>query len=237
MKLILKRITFIALAVVLSINFSSCEATKNSNNKQRGAAIGVAGGALLGAIIGNNVGGKDNAALGAAIGAALGGGAGVLVGNKMDKQAQQIEQEIPGATVERVDHGIVVTFDGEHDGVYFDTAKYKINPKSKITLDKMASILKNYSDTDVSVVGHTDSVGNDANNMKLSKKRAYAVTNYLIHKGGINSSRLATYWYGETQPVSDNNTSEGKAKNRRVNIIIVPNEKMEQDATREVGGN
>jgi len=235
MKIQLKKIAFIALAVILTVNFSSCEATKNTNNKQRGAAIGAVSGALLGAIIGNNIGDKNNAALGAAIGAALGGGAGVLVGNKMDKQAQQIEQEIPGATVERVDHGIVITFDGEHDGIYFDTAKYNINQHSQETLDKLASILKEYPDTDVSVVGHTDSVGSDASNMKLSKNRAYAVTNYFIHETGINSSRLTTHWFGESQPVADNNTKEGKAENRRVNIVIVPNEKMEQDAQREAG--
>jgi len=235
MKTVLKKITFIALAVVLSINFTSCEATKNTNNKQRGAAIGVVSGALLGAIIGNNVGDKNNAALGAAIGAALGGGAGVLVGNKMDKQAQQIEQEIPGATVERVDHGIVVTFDGEHDGVYFDTAKYNINEGSQETLNKLASILNEYPDTNVSVVGHTDSVGSDSSNMKLSENRAYAVTNYFIHQASLNSSRFNTHWFGETQPVADNNTTAGKAKNRRVNIVIVPNEKMEQDAIRDAG--
>ena len=235
MKILFKKITFIALAVILSVNFSSCEATKNTNNKQRGAAIGAVSGALLGAIIGNNVGDKNNAALGAAIGAALGGGAGVLVGNKMDKQAQQIEQEIPGATVERVDHGIVVTFDGEQNGVYFNTAKYNINTDSQETLNKLASILKEYPDTNVSVVGHTDSVGSDSSNMKLSENRAYAVTNYFIHQTGLNSSRLTTHWFGETQPVADNNTTEGKAKNRRVNIVIVPNEKMEQDAVREAG--
>jgi len=235
MKTIIKKISLLTLALVLTINFSSCEATKNSNNKQRGAAIGVVSGALLGAIIGNNVGDKNNAALGAAIGAALGGGAGVLVGNKMDKQAQQIEQEIPGATVERVDHGIVVTFDGENNGVYFDTAKFNINQVSKETLNKLASILKEYPDTNVSVVGHTDSVGSDTSNMKLSENRAYAVTNYFIHQTGLNSSRLTTHWFGETQPLADNNTTAGKAKNRRVNVVIVPNEKMKNDAKQEAG--
>ena len=90
-KLILKKLGIVALSLTIIGSLGSCEATKNANNKQKGGVIGAGAGAILGAIIGNNVGGGGNGALGAAIGGALGGGAGVLVGNKMDKQAQQIE--------------------------------------------------------------------------------------------------------------------------------------------------
>jgi outer membrane protein OmpA-like peptidoglycan-associated protein len=230
----LKKITLVALAFTFVISFSSCEATRNANNKQKGAVIGAAGGALLGAILGNNIGKGGNGEIGAVIGGVVGGGAGVLIGAKMDKQAQKIESEIPGAQVERVDDGIVVTFD-ENSGVYFDTAKYNINAKSQSTLDKLANVLREYKDTNVLVVGHTDSVGADEMNMTLSKNRAQSVTNYFVQTKGLSASRFTTNWYGETAPVADNSTAEGRAKNRRVNLAIVPNEKMKQDAQNEAG--
>jgi outer membrane protein OmpA-like peptidoglycan-associated protein len=222
------------LSALILTGLNSCEATKNANNKQKGAAIGTAAGAILGAILGNNVGKGGNAALGAAIGGIVGGGAGVLIGNKMDKQAQRIEEEIPGATVERVDHGIVVTFD-ENSGVYFDTNKYNINEASRELLDKLAGILNEYPDTDVVVVGHTDSTGSAEYNMTLSKNRAQAVTNYFTQNKGLSSGRFTTDWYGETSPIASNETSEGRAQNRRVNIVIVPSEEMKQEAQQQAG--
>lgn len=210
-----------------------CEATRNANNSQKGAVIGAAGGAIIGAIIGNNAGKGGNGELGAVIGGVVGGTAGAVIGNKMDKQAQKIEEEIPGAVVERVDDGIVVTFD-ENSGVYFDTNKYNINSASQATLDKLISVLKEYPDTNILVVGHTDSTGSAEYNMTLSKNRAYSVTNYFTSKG-LNSSRFTTNWFGEEQPLHDNSTAEGRAKNRRVNVAIVPNQKMIEDAKREAG--
>jgi outer membrane protein OmpA-like peptidoglycan-associated protein len=236
MKNILKLVSITTLGLFLIIGMGSCEATKNANNKQKGAVIGAASGAVLGAIIGNNVGKGGNGELGAVIGGVVGGTAGVLIGNKMDKQAQKIEEEIPGAVVERVDDGIVITFD-ENSGVFFDTAKYNINEASRVNLDKLSGILVEYPDTNVLVVGHTDSVGSDESNMLLSERRARAVTNYFTTTKGLNSSRFTTNWFGEQTPVADNTTAEGRAKNRRVNIAIVPNEKMKADAKKESGGN
>ncbi len=224
------------LALFIVIGISACEATKNANNKQKGAVIGAAGGAVLGAIIGNNVGKGGNGELGAVIGGVVGGTAGVIIGGQMDKQAQKIEEEIPGAVVERVDDGIVITFD-ENSGVYFDTAKYNLNTDSRANLDKLAAILVEYPDTNVLVVGHTDSVGSNASNMLLSERRAMSVTSYFTATKGLGTSRFTTNWYGEQTPVADNSTAEGRAKNRRVNIAIVPNEKMIQDAKNESGEN
>jgi len=234
MKNFFKKSGILVLALSMIVGLGSCEATKNANNKQKGAVIGATGGAILGAILGNNVGKGGNGALGAVVGGVVGGTAGVLIGNKMDKQAQKIEEEIPGAQVERVDDGIVVTFD-ENSGVYFDTAKYNINAASQATLDKLANVLKEYPDTDVLVVGHTDSVGADDMNMTLSKNRAMAVTNYFTQTKGLSPARFQTNWYGETAPIADNSTAEGRAKNRRVNLAIVPNAKMKADAKKESG--
>ncbi|MGK0385818.1 MAG: outer membrane protein OmpA-like peptidoglycan-associated protein [Patiriisocius sp.] len=236
MKNIVKKVAMFAMCVTLVVAMTSCEATKNANNKQKGAVIGAAGGAVLGAILGNNIGKGGNGEIGAVIGGVLGGGAGVLVGNKMDKQAQQIEDEIPGAKVERVDDGIVVTFD-ENSGVFFDTAKYNINSASQATLDKLSGVLVEYADTNMLVIGHTDSVGSDQNNMTLSKNRATAVTNYFTARKGMSVSRFTINWYGEQSPIGDNNTAAGRAENRRVNIVIIPNDKMKDDAQKEANGN
>lgn len=221
------------LSALIALNLTGCKAVQNANNKQKGAVIGATGGAIIGAIIGNNVGKGGNGKLGAVIGGVVGGTAGVLIGNKMDKQAQKIEEEIPGAKVERVDDGIVVTFD-ENSGVYFATDKYNINTDSQNTLNKLAGIFIEYPDTNILVVGHTDSVGSEEYNMTLSKNRAYAVTNYLIGKG-LSSGRFTTNWFGESQPMYDNSTAEGRAKNRRVNVAILPSQKMIDDAKAQAG--
>lgn len=228
MKVIQKNLILIAMCGLI---ITGCEATKNANNKQKGAVIGAAGGAVIGAILGNNVGNGNNSELGAVIGGVVGGTAGVLIGNKMDKQAQQIEEEIPGVQVERVDDAIVITFD-ENSGVYFKTAKYNINAESKILLTRLASVMNDFADTNIIVAGHTDDVGPDASNMTLSKNRAFAVTNFLTNKG-ITSNRFTTVYYGESQPANSNATAEGRAKNRRVTLAIVPNEAMKNEALRE----
>jgi len=233
MKTTINKIGLQFLSLLLIISLTNCKAIQNANNKQKGGVIGATGGAVIGAIIGNNVGKGGNGKLGAVIGGVVGGTAGVLIGAKMDKQAQKIEEEIPGAKVERVDDAIVVTFD-ENSGVYFATDKYNINSTSQATLDKLSNIFKEYPDTNILVVGHTDDVGPAEYNMILSKNRAYAVTNYLIGKG-LSSGRLTTNWFGETQPMYDNSTAEGRAKNRRVNVAILPNNKMIEDAKAQAG--
>lgn len=236
MKNIIKQLTVITLALTLVVSFTSCEATKNANNKQKGAVIGVASGAILGAILGNNLGKGGNGAIGAVIGGVVGGAAGILIGDKMDKNAQKIEEEIPGAKVERVDDTIIVTFD-ENSGVNFDTNKYNINESSRATLDKLAAVLIEFADTNVLVVGHTDSVGAEEYNMTLSKNRAQAVTNYFTGVKGLSHGRFNTNWFGESSPIATNDTAEGRAQNRRVNVVIVPNDKMKKDAEKEAKGN
>lgn len=208
----------------------SCEATKNANNKQKGAVIGSTGGAVIGGVIGNNTG-DGNTALGAIIGGVVGGAAGAIIGDRMDKQVKEIEEEIPGAEVERVGEGINVTFD-EKSGVYFDTEKYNINAKSQATLNKLADIFKEYPDSNILVEGHTDNTGSESYNLTLSKNRAQAVTNYLVNNG-LSSGRFETKWYGESQPKYDNSTTEGRAKNRRVELAIVANEELKEEARRK----
>lgn len=225
----MKKIVVVLLSAVMLVG---CEAYNNSNKTQRGAVVGAAGGALLGAILGNNIKGGSSE-LGAVLGTVVGGAAGAIVGNQMDKQAKKIEEEIPGAEVKRVDDGIIVTFD-ENSGVYFDTNKSNVNAASQGTLNKMVSVLKEYPETNVVIIGHTDNAGNDAYNMTLSEKRAKSVTNFFVSQG-LAQSRFTTKWFGEEKPEHDNATPEGRAKNRRVNVVIVPNEKMKAEAAKQAG--
>ena len=223
-----KKNKILGLLLTIAFLFSSCEAVKNTNKTQRGGAVGAVGGAVIGGVIGNNTGDGDNSVLGAIIGGVVGGAAGAYIGNRMDKQAKEIEQEIPGAEVTRVGEGINVTFD-ENSGVYFATNKSNIEGKSEISLLKLISIFQKYPKTNIIVEGHTDSTGSDSYNMDLSKRRAQSVTDYLS-SNGISTSRINTNWYGEEQPKFDNTTPEGRSKNRRVELAIVASEELKDEA-------
>lgn len=225
----MRKIAIYGMSVMMVMSLTvGCKAVQNTNKTQRGAAIGAGTGAVIGGVIGNNVGNGNNTALGAILGAVIGGAAGGYIGNRMDKQAQRIEEEIPGAEVTRVGEGINVTFN-EDAGVYFDTNKSNVKGTSATTLDRLAGILKEYPDSNVLVEGHTDSAGSDEYNLNLSQQRAESVTNYLISQG-IMGGRLTTKWYGEAQPKADNSTTEGKAQNRRVELAIFANNALKQEA-------
>lgn len=225
MKKLIHKVLPFCLAIPL---FMGCDAIQNSNNTQRGTAVGASSGALIGGIIGNNVGDGNNSVIGAIVGAAVGGAVGNRIGNKMDRQAEAISEAVPGAEVTRIGEGINVTFD-ENSGVQFELNKSELTTQGKATLDKMAEVFVEYDDTNILVEGHTDSSGKDDYNMSLSKKRAESVTKYLTEKG-VAPNRLTTKWYGETQPKYDNNTEEGRVKNRRVELGIVASEEMIEEA-------
>lgn len=226
------RNSFFALLFASTTMLVGCDATRNANNKQKGTVIGATSGAVIGGVVGNNTG-DGNTALGAIIGGVVGGAAGAYIGDRMDKQAQRIEEEIPGAEVERVGEGINVTFD-ETSGVYFATDKYTVEGQSREALLSLADIFKEYPDTNILVEGHTDSTGSDAYNLTLSKNRAQAVTTFLVNQG-IDKGRIDTKWYGEAQPKYDNSTVEGRSKNRRVELAIVANEELKEEAKRQAG--
>lgn len=206
----------------------SCEAIKNSNKTQRGTAIGAGSGAVIGGVIGNNIGDGNNTVLGSIIGAAVGGVVGNRIGNKMDRNAEAIEEAVPGADVTRIGEGINVTFD-ENSGVKFKINSAEINSEGKATLTKMAEVFREYEDTNVLIEGHTDTSGADDYNYSLSEKRAKSVRDFLS-ANGVSNSRMTTKWYGETQPKFDNATADGRVKNRRVELGIVANKEMIQEA-------
>jgi outer membrane protein OmpA-like peptidoglycan-associated protein len=219
-------------AIAISTIFGSCEAAKNTNKTQRGAAIGAVGGAVIGGILGNNIGKGGNTALGAVIGGVVGGVAGGLIGNKMDKQAREIKEALPGVQVERVGEGIHLLL-GENS-VNFDFNKSTLTAGAKQNLDKLVPVFKEYPDTDIKIFGYTDSKGSDEYNLSLSEQRSAAVKNYLASKS-LGSSRFKTVGMGEADPIADNETDSGRSKNRRVEFAITANEKMVQDAKKEAG--
>ncbi|WP_100845033.1 OmpA family protein [Flavobacterium sp. 5] len=210
---------------MLSMLFTGCEATKNANNTQKGAGIGAVAGGVIGAIIGNNTG--IGTAGGAAIGAAIGGGTGALIGNKMDKQAREIDQALPGADVERVGEGIKLTLN--ENSVRFDVNKATLTSMAKANLDKLVPVFNSYADTNIEIFGYTDSTGKADYNLTLSQKRAESVKTYLISKG-LAASRFKTSGHGIADPIASNDTKEGQSKNRRVEFAITANDKMVQDA-------
>jgi outer membrane protein OmpA-like peptidoglycan-associated protein len=213
----------LTVIVAISIILGGC---KSLNKTQKGAIIGTAGGGAVGAVIGKAAG---NTALGAIIGATVGGVTGAVIGRKMDKQAKDIENKVPGAKVERVGEGIVVEF---NEKVLFGFDRSDLNGTAEGNLDKLSNILKEYPDTDIEIQGHTDSKGSDSYNLSLSERRAGAVATYLRGRG-IASSRIRTKAYGESAPVATNDTDAGRAQNRRVDFLITANEKMKADAKKE----
>lgn len=217
-------------ALSASLLIMSCTAVKNANNTQKGAVIGGVVGAVAGGVIGNNVGKGKNGAMGAVIGGVVGGVAGGVIGNKMDKQAREIEVALPGAEVERVGEGIHLVL-GENS-VNFEFGKSVLTSKAKANLDKLVPVFKNYSDTDIKIYGYTDSKGSYEFNLNLSKERAAAVKNYLSSKGLV-AARFISVGMGEADPIADNETDTGRAKNRRVEFAIVANEKMIEDAKKQ----
>lgn len=216
-----------ALFLSSTLMLTSCEAVKNSNNTQRGAAIGTASGAVIGGILGNNIGKGKNAALGAVLGGIVGGVAGGVIGNKMDKQAKAIKEALPGAQVERVNEGIKITL--SENTVNFDFNSAALTAASKNNLDKLSEVMTQYPDTNINVYGHTDSKGSDEYNLALSERRANSVISYLVSKG-VARTRLNAMGVGEKDPIADNNTDAGRAKNRRVEFAITANEEMIKDA-------
>ena len=214
--------------VVWCLIFSSCSSVQNANNTQKGAGIGAVGGALIGGIIGNNS--KIGTAGGALIGAAVGGGTGALIGNKMDKQAREIDQALPGADVQRVGEGIKLTLN--ENAVRFATNKSTLTSQAKANLDKLVPVFNSYADTNIEIFGYTDSTGAADYNLSLSDKRAEAVKVYLISKG-LSASRFKTIGKGIADPIANNDTPEGRTQNRRVEFAISANEKMVQDAQTE----
>jgi outer membrane protein OmpA-like peptidoglycan-associated protein len=216
----MKRFGIYFVVAALIMGMMGCASMKR---RDKGAIIGAASGGIIGGIIGKQAG---NTAVGAILGAAVGGTAGAVIGNYMDKQAEDLQADLEGAKIERVGEGIKITFSS---GILFNVNKSDIQPTAQDNLTKLATILNKYPDTQILVEGHTDSDGRPDYNMDLSLRRANSVVNFLTTQQ-VDPTRFHTQGYGETQPVADNTTVEGKAQNRRVEIAIFANDKLKHAA-------
>ena len=213
----------LTLALAGAITLGGC-----ARNAQRGAVIGGAGGAVVGGVIGAASG---STAKGAIIGAAVGGAAGAIIGDQMDRRAAEIRDDIPGAKVERVGEGILVTFDTD---LLFGLDSAVVRPAAQENLRNLAANLDKYPDTDLLIVGHTDSTGSESYNLALSKRRAMAVSDYLAAQG-VTRTRLRMDGRGELEPVASNASEDGRQQNRRVEVAIYANEQARQAARERAG--
>ncbi len=208
-------------AAIVAVYFASACATKT----QSGALFGAGAGGLAGAGVGALAGGGKGALVGGAVGAAAGAGTGALIGNYMDKQEKALK-EVKGANVEREGDKLVVKF---NSAILFDTGKSKLKPASEKDLSEFAKVLAEYKDTDLVVEGHTDNRGKKATNRKLSLARAGSVIAFLQSKG-VAKDRMTGKGYADDMPAATNASEAGRAQNRRVQIQITANEKLQQQA-------
>lgn len=222
------RFKIATLGIALAVGSMAMQGCDSLTNTQKGAGIGAAAGGVIGGIIGKKAG---NTAVGAIIGAAVGGTAGGFIGRRMDKQAAEIQKAIPNAEVIREGEGIIVKFD---NGILFDFDKFELKDVAKTNIQSLAGSLNQYPGTDVKVIGHTDSRGTEEYNMTLSQKRAAAVKAYAVSQG-VPSARLITVGKGFAEPIADNATDEGRAANRRVEIVIVANDQLKKEASQQGG--
>jgi outer membrane protein OmpA-like peptidoglycan-associated protein len=207
------------IATVMLLSVSGC-----SSNLRTGALGGAAAGAVVGGLAGGSV-------RGAIVGAAIGGAAGAAVGAIMDSQAEDLQDRLPNARVERIGEGIAVTFDS---GILFAVNQSTLQPAGQQNLRDLAASLEEYEGTEVLVVGHTDSTGEEAYNQSLSERRADSARTFLTG-AGLDASRVRAMGRGELEPIATNDTDAGRQQNRRVEIAIFADEDMQERMLREHG--
>ena len=199
--------------LLVALLAAGCATSDPNQKSKQGAGAGAAAGAIVGAIIGNQSG---NNRTGAVIGAAAGAAIGAAIGHRMDQQQKEL-QKIQGVEVTRPSEGeIAVNLTND---ILFDFNSSSLRPESRQTLADLASNFRNYPDEQVTIEGHTDSVGTPSYNQTLSEQRASSVSSYLSTEG-VPSARITSIGYGETRPKASNDTPEGRQLNRRVEIHI-----------------
>ena len=193
------------------------------SNAVKGGVIGTGVGGVAGGVIGKQTG---HTAAGAIIGAAVGGTAGTLIGRNMDKQAEEMRQDIKNAKIERIGEGIKITFDS---GILFEIGSSQLNSAAKANIQSLAKILNKYSDTNILIEGDTDNTGTEDSNQTLSERRAQSVAEYQKSLG-VDGSRISTVGLGESNPITSNDTVDGRRQNRRVEVAIFANDKLKKAA-------
>ena len=222
-----------ALSMCAALLLSSCGTWKNTG---WGTAIGTVAGSALGLGIGywvdHNSDSNTGKIVGASVGAAVGATTGALIGRKMDKAAAEAKK-VEGAKVELVDvnglPAVKVTFES---GILFGFNSSTLSAEAKENLAEFAGVLKTTPDADVAILGHTDNVGSDKANQSVSEKRAKAVANFLVEQG-VESQIKDVFGMSYNQPIASNDTEEGKAQNRRVEVYMYASQAMIDAANAE----
>jgi outer membrane protein OmpA-like peptidoglycan-associated protein len=219
-----------AVVFVLALSMvSGCAWWQERSRTTKGAAYGTGAGAAAGAAVGAVLGGGEGAWKGAAVGAAIGGLGGTAVGYYMDKQKKELEGVLERQDrVERDGEALRVSLGSD---VLFDSGSARLQPGGEDKLREVAGVLQRYPRTSLEITGHTDSRGSDVSNQALSERRADAVREVLARQG-VSSGRIVTRGAGESRPVATNETPEGRALNRRVEIVSRPDD----DLAAEQGG-
>lgn len=200
----------VSVLLAVGLLISGCS---NWSKAAKGGVIGAGGGAAAGAVIGKTLG---NTAAGAIVGAAVGGTVGTIIGRNMDRKAREMEEEMEGVTIQRVEEGIAVSFDS---GLLFDFDSANLRAEARENLQKLTTIINRDEDTMLMIVGHTDSSGDDDYNLALSERRAQSAANYMVSQG-LERSRIDIEGRGEEEPIADNSTETGQQENRRVEVAI-----------------
>lgn len=217
-------LSLLAATLAASVTLGGCASytgqtndPNDPNRTRQGALIGAGIGAVAGLLSGSDATERRQRAM---VGAGVGGLAGGSIGAYQDRQEAELRRQTAGT-------GIVVDREGDviklnlPDGVTFDFGKSDLKPQFYPALNNVARTLADYGQTIVEVAGHTDSIGSDAVNQRLSEQRANAVGNYLIGQG-LQRQRFEIVGFGKTMPIADNGTEQGRALNRRVEIRVVP---------------
>ncbi len=224
-----RRESLILLLLPALLMLEGCATIQGMSGTKKGAAAGAATGAVVGGLIGNNNGGT---AKGAILGAVIGGAAGAAIGHAMDKQAEDLQSQLPDAKVERVGEGIEVTFDS---GILFDVNSDQLRPEAQHNLSELATSLEKFEGTRVLVVGHTDDTGTDSYNQTLSERRANSARVALL-RDGLAADRVEAVGRGESEPVEPNDTAAGRQANRRVEVAIFASKEMQDKMIKQTGG-
>ena len=215
------RMVGVSLAALLVLP-AGCATNPDGTTEYKRTAIGALAGGAVGAGAGALIGGRK-AGRGALIGGVTGAVVGGAIGNYMDRQAAELKRRIPDAAVERQGDKLYVALPS---GILFDVDRDQVRLDARNSLVAAADVLVKYTDTYVTVEGHTDSTGSHDHNRSLSERRAMRVRDVLV-ESGVPAGRLSARGYGETDPIADNATPEGRQLNRRVQLEIRPNEKLQ----------
>jgi len=220
------RQSYIAVVLAGALTLGGCAAWQDTSGTTKGAVYGTAAGAAAGSAIGAIAGGGDGAWKGAAIGAVVGGLGGGLMGNYMDKQAKEMQAVVgENDRLRKESETIYLTLGSD---VLFESGKATLQPGAHTKLAEVARILQRYPRTVVEITGNTDSRGSAALNDELAKARARAVADALV-ANGVSPGRILTRGAGASNPIATNDTPAGRQQNRRVDIVVKPDEGLQRE--------